>query len=114
MADPFALNEDGTARDPAAFRAAIKADPVKMEALEKEPEVAAVVLGEDDNAFQELIKSIFQVIGRRLVASREPPGPRPQQKVTGHLTGRTSDEGATGSRSACVALLQRTEGTPPF
>lgn len=90
MADPFALNEDGTARDPAAFRAAIKADPVKMEALEKEPEVAAVVLGEDDNAFQELIKSIFQVIGRRLVASREPPGPRPQQKVTGHLTGHTS------------------------
>ncbi|KAL4427169.1 hypothetical protein ABPG77_001173 [Micractinium sp. CCAP 211/92] len=66
MADPFALNEDGTARDPAAFRAAIKADPVKMEALEKEPEVAAVVLGEDDNAFQELIKSIFQAERKRI------------------------------------------------
>ena len=60
-ADPFALNEDGTARDPAAFREALRADPVKMEALEKEPEVAAAVLGEDVNAFQELIKSVYQV-----------------------------------------------------
>lgn len=58
--DPFALNDDGTAKDPAAFRAALRADPVRTEALEKEPEVAAVVLGEDDNAFQELIKSIYQ------------------------------------------------------
>ncbi|KAI7839525.1 hypothetical protein COHA_006708 [Chlorella ohadii] len=55
--DPYALNDDGTAKDPAAFRAALRADPVRMEALEKEPEVAAVVLGEDENAFQELIKS---------------------------------------------------------
>ena len=55
MADPFALNEDGTARDPAAFREALRADPVKMEALEK------VVLGEDEHAFQELIKSVYQV-----------------------------------------------------
>ena len=61
MADPFALNDDGTAKDPAAFREALRADPVKMEALEKEPEVAAIVLGEDVNAFQELIKSVYQV-----------------------------------------------------
>ena len=63
MADPFALNDDGTAKDPAAFRGALRADPVKMEALEKEPDVAAIVLGEDVNAFQELIKSVFQVRG---------------------------------------------------
>ncbi|PSC74084.1 DNA damage-inducible 1-like [Micractinium conductrix] len=65
MADPFALNEDGTARDPAAFREALRADPVKMEALEKEPEVAAVVLGEDEHAFQELIKSVYQAEKKR-------------------------------------------------
>ena len=61
MADPFALNDDGTAKDPVAFREALRADPVKMEALEKEPEVAAIVLGEDVHAFQELIKSVYQV-----------------------------------------------------
>ncbi len=60
MADPFALTEDGTPKDPAAFQKALREDPVKMEALEKEPEVAAVVLGEDVNAFTELIKSIYQ------------------------------------------------------
>lgn len=65
--DPFALNDDGTAKDPAAFRAALRADPVRMEALEKEPEVAAVVLGEDVNAFQELIKSVYQARGMRAV-----------------------------------------------
>lgn len=61
MADPFALDDDGTVKDPAAFREALRADPVKMEALEKEPEVAAIVLGEDVIAFQELIKSVYQV-----------------------------------------------------
>ncbi|KAL4459189.1 hypothetical protein ABPG75_014054 [Micractinium tetrahymenae] len=66
MSDPFALNEDGTAKDPVAFREALKADPVRMEALEKEPEVAAVVLGEDENAFQELIKSVYQAEKKRV------------------------------------------------
>ena len=61
MADPYALNDDGTAKDPAAFRAALRGDPLKLEALEKEPEVAAVVLGDDEHAFQELIKSVYQV-----------------------------------------------------
>ncbi|KAI3423409.1 hypothetical protein D9Q98_010626 [Chlorella vulgaris] len=64
--DPFALNEDGTAKDPAAFRAALRADPVKMEALEKEPNVAAVVLGDDVAGFQELIKSIYQAEKKRM------------------------------------------------
>lgn len=75
MADPFALNEDGTARDPAAFREALRADPVKTEALEREPEVAAVVLGEDVNAFQELIKSVYQA---RAGASVRHMGGRPR------------------------------------
>lgn len=65
MADPYALNEDGTAKDPAAFRAALKADPAKMQELEKDPEVAKVVFGDDDSAFQELIKSVYHVCGCR-------------------------------------------------
>lgn len=63
MADPYALNDDGTAKDPAAFRAALKADPAKLEAIQKEPEVADIVLGSDDHAFQELIKSVYHVSG---------------------------------------------------
>lgn len=63
-ADPFALNEDGTAKDPVAFQAALRADPAKLEALEKEPEVAQIILGDDINGFQELIKNVYQV-GRR-------------------------------------------------
>lgn len=59
--DPFALADDGTAKDPIAFQNALKADPAKMEALEKEPDVAAIVLGDDISAFQELIKNVFQV-----------------------------------------------------
>lgn len=61
MADPYALNEDGTAKDPAAFQKAVREDPAKMEELEKDPEVAKIVLGEDTSAFQELIKNVFQV-----------------------------------------------------
>ena len=61
--DPYALSEDGTAKDPAAFKAALQADPVKMEALEQEPEVSKVVLGDDLDAFQDLIKSVYQVRG---------------------------------------------------
>jgi hypothetical protein len=64
-ADPYALNDDGTAKDPAAFKAALQADPVKMESLEQEPEVAKLVLGDDLNAFQELIKSVYQVRNAR-------------------------------------------------
>ena len=60
-ADPYALLEDGSAADPAAFREALRADPARMEALEAEPEVAKVVLGDDVDAFQELIKSVSQV-----------------------------------------------------
>lgn len=59
--DPYALNEDGTAKDTVAFREALKSDPAKLEALEQEPEVAKIVLGDDVNAFQELIKSVYQV-----------------------------------------------------
>ena len=58
--DPYALNEDGTPKDAVAFRDALKADPVKFDALQKEPEVLNIVMGDDIHAFQELIKSVYQ------------------------------------------------------
>ncbi len=62
MADgPYALNDDGTAKDPAAFRQALKSDPEKMEALKEEPETLRIVMGDDMHAFQELIKGVYQV-----------------------------------------------------
>ena len=67
--DPYALNEDGTPKDAAAFREALKADPAKMQALEKEPEVLKIVMGDDIHAFQELIKSVYVVrsLGNKLL-----------------------------------------------
>jgi hypothetical protein len=59
--DPYALNDDGTAKDAEAFRNALRADPTRMAALEKEEEVKRIVLGDDLHAFQELIKSVYQV-----------------------------------------------------
>jgi hypothetical protein len=58
---PYAMLEDGTAKDPVAFRAALRADPVKMKALEEDPELGKVILGDDIRAFQELIKSVYEV-----------------------------------------------------
>ncbi|KAK9827809.1 hypothetical protein WJX74_003261 [Apatococcus lobatus] len=54
------LNEDGTAKDPVAFQQALRNDPVKLAALEKEPEVAKIILGEDTYAMQELLKSVYE------------------------------------------------------
>lgn len=59
--DPYDLNEDGTAKDPVAFREALRNDPEKMRALEEEPDVKSVVLGDDIHAFQELIKNAYHV-----------------------------------------------------
>ena len=59
--DPFAMNEDGTAQDPAAFKDALKADKAKMDALKEEPEVMQIIEGDDMNAFQELLRSVYQV-----------------------------------------------------
>ena len=57
----LALHEDGTAKDPVAFQQALRSDPVKLAALEKEPEVAKIILGEDTYAMQELLKSVYEV-----------------------------------------------------
>ncbi|KAI8100478.1 hypothetical protein PSENEW3n2_00000670 [Picochlorum sp. SENEW3] len=62
----FAMNEDGTAKDPAAFRKALLEDPAKMEALKEEPDVLEIVQGDDIQAFQELLKSVYQAEKKRV------------------------------------------------
>lgn len=63
---PFALNEDGTAKDPKAFQEALRSDERRMEMLQKEPDVAKVVLGDDMQAFQELLKEAYKEEKKRM------------------------------------------------
>lgn len=75
-ADPFALNADGSAADPLAFQAALKADAAKMAELEADPELRAVLLGSDIPAMQALLQQAFSVRparGRR-AGGRQRPG----------------------------------------
>ena len=63
MTDPFALAEDGTARDPEGFQAALRADPAKLALVMEEPEDRrSVLLGDDTVAFQALLKAAVKVI----------------------------------------------------
>lgn len=57
---PYDLNENGSAKDPLAFQAALRQDEQRMAALQAEPEVAAIVTGDDIAAFQTLLKRAFQ------------------------------------------------------
>jgi hypothetical protein len=60
--DPaFALNEDGSAKDVAAFRAAVRADPQRMAEVNAHPEVAKLVLDSDDATFQKELRQAVQV-----------------------------------------------------
>lgn len=58
---PFALNTDGTARDPAAFQSALRSDQAKLQALQTEPDVVSVILGDDIPAMQDMLRSADQV-----------------------------------------------------
>ena len=61
MDGPFALNTDGTARDPVAFQLALKTDAAKLQALQSEPDVFQIVLGDDIPAMQKMLRSAYQV-----------------------------------------------------
>ena len=62
MADnPFALNTDGTAKDPVAFQQGIKNDPDKLAVLRTEPDTLQTVLGDDTQALQDLLRSTHNV-----------------------------------------------------
>lgn len=57
--DAFALGPDGAARDPAAFQAALRADAAKMAQLQADPELSAVLLGEDMDTMQALLRAAY-------------------------------------------------------
>lgn len=61
LTDPMALRPDGTAADPAAFRAAALADPKIRRDLRDDPDTAAVLESGDDGALQELLKAVHVV-----------------------------------------------------
>lgn len=67
MVEPFALNTDGTARDPAAFQSALRSDHAKLQALQTEPDVVSVILGDDIPAMQDMLRSAYQVLSWGIV-----------------------------------------------
>jgi hypothetical protein len=58
------LNADGSASDPAAFQNALRADASKMAALDADPELRDVVLGNDVAALQALLRQAHLVRAR--------------------------------------------------
>ena len=61
---PFAINPDGSAKDPLAFQKALKEDASKLKALESEPEVYKIVLDGDSDNFQQLLRAAYAVRSR--------------------------------------------------
>eukprot|EP00873_Tetraselmis_striata_P015957 jgi/Tetstr1/436221/TSEL_025066.t1 len=59
------LNDDGTAKDPASYREWLQSDPERWAKIEEHPEAAAVILGDDVNAFQELLKAATEAEKKR-------------------------------------------------
>lgn len=59
----YDMNDNGSAKDPVAFRAALRQDTQRMAALQAEPEIAAMVAGDDIAAFQAILRDAFQVRG---------------------------------------------------
>lgn len=65
--DPFALTEAGTAVDWKAFQAAIRADPVKLRAVQEEDATTRdVLLGDNEAAFQDTVSTAVKVRQRHL------------------------------------------------
>lgn len=61
---PYALNEDDSAVDPAAFREALMDDPEKLKQIERDEALAKALLGEDTGAMQEALKKIMAIVRR--------------------------------------------------
>ncbi|GMH38182.1 hypothetical protein BSKO_06066 [Bryopsis sp. KO-2023] len=68
--EAYAINEDGTAKDPAAFRTALLADEARMKLVDEDEEMAKVVRGEDTHAFQQLLKTAYESEKRRMERNR--------------------------------------------
>lgn len=64
--DPrYDVNDDGTAKDPAAFRQALREDPEKLKIIEEDPHLASALLGDDTNAMNEVLKSVYQMAKKK-------------------------------------------------
>lgn len=61
--DAFAFTPDGQAKDPKAFQEALKSDTDRLSEINKDPELAGVLLGDDVQALQQLLKSAYEVAG---------------------------------------------------
>eukprot|EP00879_Flechtneria_rotunda_P001765 GHRR01001929.1.p1 GENE.GHRR01001929.1~~GHRR01001929.1.p1 ORF type:complete len:129 (+),score=50.96 GHRR01001929.1:229-615(+) len=71
MDGPYALNADGSAKDPQAFQAALSDDTQRMEQLNKDPELKGVLLGGDIAAMQELLKAAYTAeLAKAQIAAR--------------------------------------------
>lgn len=61
-ADPLALHPDGSAVDPAAFRATLLAEPAAVADLaDADPAALAVLRSGADGPLQELLKAVYAV-----------------------------------------------------
>lgn len=67
--DPrFEVNDDGTAKDPVAFRQALREDADKLKIIEEDPQLAEALLGDDTNAMQEILKSVWTMAKKKAEA----------------------------------------------
>ena len=57
----FAVNTDGSAKDPRAFQDALRENPSYFATIQQDPELSGVLLGEDIDAFQALLREVFAV-----------------------------------------------------
>jgi len=100
-ADPLALNPDGSAADPAAFQAAVRADASKMQQLDRDPELRSVLLGADVAAMQNLLQQAYRVRFGALGCVRGGDGGRRCFKRRARSCRACASDG--GSVCACAA-----------
>ncbi|CAG9460323.1 unnamed protein product [Pedinophyceae sp. YPF-701] len=72
--DPFARHEDGSAVDPAAYKAALLEDPRRVQLIVDDLEMSRVVRGDDVEAFQELLRAAYEEEQKYAKARRERVG----------------------------------------
>ena len=61
ISSPFEIHVDGSAKDPIAFRDALRRDETKMSSLKKDERAYNIVVGDDIEAFQSLLKETYAV-----------------------------------------------------
>lgn len=62
MTSAFAINPDGSAKDPVAFKNALLEDQEKMKELQKDQKAFEIVKGDDIQQFQTLLMETYKVV----------------------------------------------------